>query len=106
MTAATFLGDESGYHPDWVQWCCSLLLLRYQTMMDCWQGKPQDRPTFTELVERLGDLLQASVQQVTAQIKRTYTPVIILFLFLDMLYYQVCFLFVFVFLILCPHYYL
>lgn len=37
---------------------------RYQTMLDCWQGEPQERPTFTELVERLGDLLQASVQQV------------------------------------------
>uniref|UniRef100_A0A8C7XR93 receptor protein-tyrosine kinase n=1 Tax=Oryzias sinensis TaxID=183150 RepID=A0A8C7XR93_9TELE len=36
----------------------------YQTMLDCWQGEPKERPTFTELVERLGDLLQASVQQV------------------------------------------
>lgn len=35
----------------------------YQTMLDCWQGEPQERPTFTELVEQLGDLLQASVQQ-------------------------------------------
>ncbi|KAJ8255109.1 hypothetical protein GJAV_G00201010 [Gymnothorax javanicus] len=35
----------------------------YQTMLDCWQGEPAERPTFTELVERLGDLLQASVQQ-------------------------------------------
>uniref|UniRef100_A0A665XCL3 receptor protein-tyrosine kinase n=1 Tax=Echeneis naucrates TaxID=173247 RepID=A0A665XCL3_ECHNA len=35
----------------------------YQTMLDCWHGEPQGRPTFTELVERLGDLLQASVQQ-------------------------------------------
>ncbi|XP_037833344.1 vascular endothelial growth factor receptor kdr-like isoform X2 [Kryptolebias marmoratus] len=35
----------------------------YQTMLDCWQGEPQQRPTFTELVETLGDLLQASVQQ-------------------------------------------
>lgn len=35
----------------------------YQTMLDCWQGEPLDRPTFTELVEKLGDLLQASVQQ-------------------------------------------
>lgn len=42
----------------------STSVLRYQTMLDCWEGKPQDRPTFTELVERLGDLLQASVQQV------------------------------------------
>ncbi|KAK3563813.1 hypothetical protein QTP86_002759 [Hemibagrus guttatus] len=35
----------------------------YQTMLDCWHGEPQQRPTFTALVERLGDLLQASVQQ-------------------------------------------
>lgn len=42
----------------------STSVLRYQTMLDCWEGKPQDRPTFPELVERLGDLLQASVQQV------------------------------------------
>ncbi|KAJ8351229.1 hypothetical protein SKAU_G00227050 [Synaphobranchus kaupii] len=35
----------------------------YQTMLDCWQGEATERPTFTELVERLGDLLQASVQQ-------------------------------------------
>ncbi|KAM8952873.1 vascular endothelial growth factor receptor kdr-like [Pelodytes ibericus] len=35
----------------------------YQTMLDCWQGIPTDRPTFTDLVERLGDLLQANVQQ-------------------------------------------
>uniref|UniRef100_A0A6Q2YB95 receptor protein-tyrosine kinase n=1 Tax=Esox lucius TaxID=8010 RepID=A0A6Q2YB95_ESOLU len=38
----------------------------YQTMLDCWQGESGDRPTFTDLVERLGDLLQASVQQVTS----------------------------------------
>ncbi|XP_059377473.1 vascular endothelial growth factor receptor kdr-like isoform X2 [Carassius carassius] len=35
----------------------------YQTMLECWHGEPSKRPTFTELVERLGDLLQASVQQ-------------------------------------------
>lgn len=35
----------------------------YQTMLDCWHGEPIQRPTFTELVARLGDLLQASVQQ-------------------------------------------
>ncbi|NXY89749.1 VGFR4 factor, partial [Alcedo cyanopectus] len=35
----------------------------YQTMLDCWQGVPTERPTFSELVERLGDLLQANVQQ-------------------------------------------
>ncbi|XP_058857111.1 vascular endothelial growth factor receptor kdr-like [Acipenser ruthenus] len=35
----------------------------YQTMLDCWEGEPAERPNFTELVERLGDLLQAKVQQ-------------------------------------------
>ncbi|XP_064413025.1 vascular endothelial growth factor receptor 1 [Latimeria chalumnae] len=35
----------------------------YQTMLDCWQTDPKDRPTFSELVKQLGDLLQESVQQ-------------------------------------------
>uniref|UniRef100_A0AAX7TAE1 receptor protein-tyrosine kinase n=1 Tax=Astatotilapia calliptera TaxID=8154 RepID=A0AAX7TAE1_ASTCA len=35
----------------------------YQTMLDCWLNRPTDRPTFTELVEHLGNLLQASAQQ-------------------------------------------
>lgn len=47
-----------------IQYLSLLFPHRYQTMLDCWQGEPQERPTFTELVERLGDLLQASVQQV------------------------------------------
>ncbi|XP_067239768.1 vascular endothelial growth factor receptor 2 isoform X1 [Chanodichthys erythropterus] len=35
----------------------------YQTMLDCWLDRPKDRPTFTLLVEHLGNLLQASAQQ-------------------------------------------
>ncbi|XP_052441858.1 vascular endothelial growth factor receptor 2 isoform X1 [Carassius gibelio] len=35
----------------------------YQTMLDCWLDRPKDRPTFTQLVEHLGNLLQASAQQ-------------------------------------------
>lgn len=35
----------------------------YSTMLACWEGNPSDRPTFTRLVETLGDLLQARVQQ-------------------------------------------
>lgn len=34
-------------------------------MLDCWLDRPTDRPTFAELVEHLGDLLQASAQQVS-----------------------------------------
>uniref|UniRef100_A0A672J3P1 receptor protein-tyrosine kinase n=1 Tax=Salarias fasciatus TaxID=181472 RepID=A0A672J3P1_SALFA len=36
----------------------------YSTMLACWEAAPSDRPTFTNLVETLGDLLQARVQQV------------------------------------------
>nr|XP_014334700.1 PREDICTED: vascular endothelial growth factor receptor 2 [Bos mutus] len=35
----------------------------YQTMLDCWHGDPNQRPTFSELVEHLGNLLQANAQQ-------------------------------------------
>ncbi|XP_069487747.1 vascular endothelial growth factor receptor 2 isoform X2 [Ambystoma mexicanum] len=35
----------------------------YQTMLDCWYGDPKMRPTFSELVEHLGNLLQSSAQQ-------------------------------------------
>lgn len=34
----------------------------YQTMLDCWHGDPIQRPTFTELVEHLGNVLQRNVQ--------------------------------------------
>ncbi|KAM5192555.1 vascular endothelial growth factor receptor 2 [Mantella aurantiaca] len=34
----------------------------YQTMLDCWHGDPLLRPTFTELVEHLGNVLQRNVQ--------------------------------------------
>ncbi|XP_060933852.1 vascular endothelial growth factor receptor 2 isoform X1 [Limanda limanda] len=35
----------------------------YQTMLDCWLARPTDRPTFAEMVEHMGNLLQASAQQ-------------------------------------------
>uniref|UniRef100_A0A3Q3A5K3 receptor protein-tyrosine kinase n=1 Tax=Kryptolebias marmoratus TaxID=37003 RepID=A0A3Q3A5K3_KRYMA len=35
----------------------------YSTMLACWEANPSDRPTFTNLVEILGDLLQARAQQ-------------------------------------------
>lgn len=40
------------------------MLHRYQTMLDCWLARPTDRPTFAELVEHMGNLLQASAYQV------------------------------------------
>ncbi|XP_067891290.1 vascular endothelial growth factor receptor 2 isoform X2 [Heterodontus francisci] len=35
----------------------------YQTMLDCWNGNYKARPVFSELVEHLGNLLQANAQQ-------------------------------------------
>lgn len=36
-------------------------------MLSCWSGNPKARPAFSELVEILGDLLQAGGQQVSPQ---------------------------------------
>lgn len=36
----------------------------YSIMMACWENNPEDRPSFSALVEILGDLLQTCVQQV------------------------------------------
>ncbi|KAM9332626.1 vascular endothelial growth factor receptor 1 [Pholidichthys leucotaenia] len=35
----------------------------YSTMLACWETIPSDRPTFTNLVEMMGELLQARVKQ-------------------------------------------
>lgn len=42
--------------------CC----YSYSIMLGCWEAEPSDRPTFSHLVETLGDLLQERVQQVGA----------------------------------------
>lgn len=44
----------------------------YSTMLACWEANPSDRPTFTNLVETMGELLQARVQQVRGHY--TITP--------------------------------
>lgn len=33
-------------------------MFRYNIMLDCWKMNPMTRPSFIELSERLGDLLQ------------------------------------------------
>ncbi|XP_032885598.1 vascular endothelial growth factor receptor 3 isoform X1 [Amblyraja radiata] len=35
----------------------------YRIMLNSWHGEPKDRPIFSDLVEILGDLLQANVEQ-------------------------------------------
>uniref|UniRef100_A0A7N8XBW3 receptor protein-tyrosine kinase n=1 Tax=Mastacembelus armatus TaxID=205130 RepID=A0A7N8XBW3_9TELE len=50
----------------------------YQTMLDCWLDRPTDRPTFAELVEHLGNLLQASAQQVCVDLGNSMIAVVTL----------------------------
>lgn len=38
-------------------------------MCACWENTPEDRPSFSTLVEILGDLLQTCVRQVHKHIK-------------------------------------
>jgi len=33
-------------------------------MMQCWDADPDERPSFTQLTESFGNMLQASVKQV------------------------------------------
>ena len=38
--------------------CVSVLLYRYQVMMDCWQGSPDQRPSFTSIQRTLMSIIQ------------------------------------------------
>lgn len=67
-----FQQNKDVTHSNLIEFPC---VHRYQTMLDCWLDRPTDRPTFTELVEHLGNLLQASAQQVRLNpIKRPLCP--------------------------------
>ena len=37
----------------------------HQCMMQCWDADPDERPTFTQLTESFGNMLQASVKDVS-----------------------------------------
>ncbi|KAF3836506.1 hypothetical protein F7725_029064 [Dissostichus mawsoni] len=58
-----FLEDLISFSFQVVRGWSSSPLASYSTMLACWEAGPSDRPTFTNLVETLGDLLQARVQQ-------------------------------------------
>lgn len=40
-------------------------MLRYSTMLDCWEKDPMKRPSFFTLSKCLGDLLQNSTKAVS-----------------------------------------
>lgn len=41
-----------------------IFVFRYNIMLDCWKMNPMTRPSFTDLAERLGDLLQDGTKSV------------------------------------------
>lgn len=44
----------------------------YNIMQDCWNPEPTERPTFTELAEKLGLLLEASVKKYYIELNMPY----------------------------------
>ena len=40
-----------------------LFSFSYKVMMKCWEGRPISRPTFYELTEKLGSMLEDSVRK-------------------------------------------
>lgn len=41
-----------------------LYSIRYNIMLQCWKSKPTLRPSFTDLVQSIGNLLDESVKMV------------------------------------------
>ena len=37
---------------------------RHKVMLACWEAEPEDRPSFTKLVDIMGDFLEDNVKQV------------------------------------------
>lgn len=47
--------------------CCLIVVFldRYQVMQDCWHKNPHSRPSFVELTERMGAMLEDTVRTVS-----------------------------------------
>uniref|UniRef100_T1IKX3 receptor protein-tyrosine kinase n=1 Tax=Strigamia maritima TaxID=126957 RepID=T1IKX3_STRMM len=60
---------KSGYRMDYPEYASADI---YEIMQDCWQADPKDRPTFTDLVDRLGDQLESSIRKYYMDLNNTY----------------------------------
>ena len=47
-----------------LQYIIYFFLDRYKVMLACWEAEAEDRPTFSKLVEIMGDFLEDNVKQV------------------------------------------
>lgn len=50
-------------------------------MLDCWKMNPMTRPTFNDLAERIGDLLQDGTKSVSGCTFLLFTIILFIFLF-------------------------
>ncbi|CAH1777673.1 unnamed protein product [Owenia fusiformis] len=58
---ATFIEKlKNGYRMEKPQFASFQI---YQLMKMCWEAEPEDRPTFSEITERVGNLLEANIKQ-------------------------------------------
>lgn len=56
-------------------------------MLDCWKMNPMTRPSFTDLAERLGDLLQDGTKSVSnfAEKYILFNIFLVLYMYIDIL---------------------
>lgn len=64
-----FIKLKHGYRMDKPKYAPSALA---EIMYECWHQEPMERPTFTDLADKLGMLLEASVRRHYVELNETY----------------------------------
>ncbi|GAB6032659.1 hypothetical protein CHUAL_011537 [Chamberlinius hualienensis] len=61
---------KSGYRMEKPEYASDVI---YEIMLNCWKAEPKDRPSFTELSERLGGELETSIKAYYMDLNSVYT---------------------------------